>query len=109
MTSGAEFKGEINASQLDLNLTSGARTILKGQVKNSDLTVNTGAILEMKRLLSENAKINAHTGGQVEVMVNESVDLFVITGARIDYYGDPKIIGRKSKLGGKICHKSHSE
>jgi cytoskeletal protein CcmA (bactofilin family) len=109
MSSGGELTGDINATQLDLSLSSGAKAVFAGEVKNSNLTVNTGAVLNMKKVLSEKAEIKANTGGQVQAMVNGSVDLSVSTGGRIDYFGDPKIIRRKSKLGGIICRKSYLE
>ena len=87
---------------MQLKACSGSKIKLEGTSKNQDIVINTGTILESKKLTSNQIIITANAGSVAEIYVTDFVDANVRAGGEITIYGKPKQINKKTVAGGKI-------
>ncbi|PHI20471.1 hypothetical protein CEQ90_06885 [Lewinellaceae bacterium SD302] len=99
--SGSELYLEINADKLDLQAAEGAHLTVRGTAGKLRAGANTGGILDGHRLVAQNGRLRAGTGGEVSATVEEELSAKANTGGIVRYAGDPKIqIG--TILGGEV-------
>jgi hypothetical protein len=67
--------------------------------------INSGAILEAKKLNTEQTIITANAGGEADIFAKEFVDAKVRAGGIIQIFGKPKQINQKIIAGGTITEK----
>lgn len=101
-TSGARVKLQVDLNAIDLKVYQGAHIDISGKSLLQESFVNTGGVLSGSNFASNEVFIKMNTGGKAEVIVNQSLDASVNTGASLNYFGNPEKQNIKSTLGGKI-------
>ena len=81
---------------------SGAIVDLEGKVENHESLVNSGAILNAKKLQTSQTTVTVNAGGEVEISASDYVNAKVRAGGNILIFGRPKQIDQKTILGGSI-------
>ncbi|PWA06942.1 head GIN domain-containing protein [Flavobacterium psychrotolerans] len=99
---GSEIKLKLDTDRVSVKATSGSKVYLEGKVKNQDLTINSGAILDAKKLITTQTIITANAGGEAEIFATDFVDAKVRAGGTISIFGKPKQINKKVVAGGTI-------
>lgn len=104
VVTGARVELEIETGELDFTANTGSVSNLKGKAESMDLDAFAGSIVEMEEFELGKAEIKANTGSQISLKVNESISASAWTGAMIEYSGNPKVLERRTQLGGVIEH-----
>lgn len=89
---------EIDAPQVDVNISGSGKAEGFGSTRDLDIDVAGSGDVMMKDLKAENAKISIAGSGNVWVFASMKLDVRVAGGGDIHYYGNPADI--KSKLAG---------
>jgi len=99
---GSEIKLKLDVSRVLVKASDGSKIYLEGKAKNQDIVINSGAILEAKKLGTEQTIITVNAGGEAEIFATEFVDAKVRAGGNISIFGKPKQINKKTIAGGTI-------
>ena len=99
---GSEIKLKLNVDRVSVKSSSGPKIYLEGKAKNQDVIVNSGAILEAKKLITSQTVVTANAGGEADVFATDFVDAKVRAGGDITIFGKPKQINKKVIAGGTI-------
>lgn len=99
---GAEIKLKVDTSKVNVKAGSGATVSLSGIAKSQEIVINTGAIYEGSRLITNQTIISSNAGGDATVNATVLVNAKILAGGLITIYGDPKRITQKITGGGKI-------
>lgn len=102
---GSEIKLLLNVARVSVKASNGAKVYLEGKAKNQEVIINSGAILEAKKLNTEQTIITANAGGEADIFAKEFVDAKVRAGGIIQIFGKPKQINQKIIAGGTITEK----
>ncbi len=89
---------EIDAPQVDVNISGSGKAEGFGNTRDLDIDVAGSGDVMMKDLKAENAKISIAGSGNVWVFSSMKLDVRVAGGGDIHYYGNPPTIN--SKLAG---------
>jgi hypothetical protein len=99
---GAEIKLNIDVEKLNIKGTSGAIITVNGTAKNQDVLINSGAVLNAKKLETEQTTITINAGGEAAIYATNIVDAKVRAGGTITISGKPKQINQNIIAGGTI-------
>lgn len=99
---GSEIKLKLNVDRVSVKSSSGSKIYLEGKAKNQDVIVNSGSILEAKKLITSQTVVTANAGGEADVFATDFVDAKVRAGGDITIFGKPKQINKKVIAGGTI-------
>lgn len=99
---GSSLSLEGHFSNLELSASTGGKVSVKGSADYLEAEVNTTGEIRAGRLEVAKALLKAHTGGVLEVYVNQSVDASVTTAGEIILAGNPEEEKISSSAGGKI-------
>ena len=99
---GSEIKLKLNVDRVSVKSSSGSKIYLEGKAKNQDVIVNSGSILEAKKLITSQTVVTANAGGEADVFATDFVDAKVRAGGNITIFGKPKQINKKVIAGGTI-------
>ena len=99
---GSEIKLKLNVDRVSVKSSSGSKIYLEGKAKNQDVIVNSGSILEAKKLITSQTIVTANAGGEANVFATDFVDAKVRAGGDITIFGKPKQINKKVIAGGTI-------
>ena len=99
---GATISLNLQAKKLSSKISSGAIVDLEGKVENHESLVNSGAILNAKKLQTSQTTVTVNAGGEVEISASDYVNAKVRAGGNILIFGRPKQIDQKTILGGSI-------
>ena len=99
---GSEIKLKLNVDRVSVKSSSGSKIYLEGKAKNQDVIVNSGSILEAKKLITSQTVVTANAGGEANVFATDFVDAKVRAGGDITIFGKPKQINKKVIAGGTI-------
>lgn len=99
---GAAISLNLQAKKLYSKISSGAIVDLEGKVQDHESLVNSGAILNAKKLQTSQTTVTVNAGGEVEVRASDYVNAKVRAGGNILIFGKPKQIDQKTILGGSI-------
>jgi hypothetical protein len=99
---GSEIKLKLNVDRVSVKSSSGSKIYLEGKAKNQDVIVNSGSILEAKKLITSQTVVTANAGGEADVFATDFVDAKVRAGGDITILGKPKQINKKVIAGGTI-------
>jgi hypothetical protein len=99
---GGEIRATLQVQRLKLKSVTGGSIITKGTAKNQNVLINTGGIYEGDALKTEQTDVTVNAGGKAYVNASEYVEASVKAGGKIRIYGKPKIIDKKTFLGGRI-------
>ncbi|NQY07193.1 MAG: DUF2807 domain-containing protein [Flavobacteriaceae bacterium] len=99
---GAGIDVALDVKRVTVKSVSGGQVKATGIAKNQDATVNSGGMYKGKALKTEQTNINVSTGGNAKIHASEVVKAKVKAGGNIKIYGNPKVVDKKTVLGGNI-------
>lgn len=101
-SSGADVKLQVKVDNLRANADSGSDIVLVGTCNQFTAMSNSGSDIDGKKLVADNAKLDASSAGDIHAGVKNSIRASASSGADIVYYGNPsdKNIDRSS--GGSV-------
>jgi ribosome-associated translation inhibitor RaiA len=101
-TSGSQFNGEVNISQLDVEQESGAEISMSGKAVEVNVDVSSGAVFKGFDLASEFCSAKASSGGGVRINVTKELNAKASSGGGIRYKGDGVIKQVDVNSGGMV-------
>jgi len=104
-SSGANLTLDVDAQSLSADCSSGANIKLSGLAKEAELETSSGANLKGEKLIANQCKMSASSGGNVTSTVTGKLDAQASSGGNIAYYGEPTSTNVNSSSGGGIHHK----
>ncbi|MBD0333263.1 MAG: DUF2807 domain-containing protein [Chitinophagaceae bacterium] len=102
LSSGAGLTGEIEATSLDIDESSGATSSISGRVEILKVEATTGAHFVGNDLVANKCDANASTGGKIQIRVESELTADASTGGEILYKGHGSITTASTRLGGEI-------
>ena len=99
---GSEIKLKLAVDNLSVRLSNGSKIYLEGNAQNQNVLINSGAIYEAAKLITNQTIITANAGGEAEINATNFVNAKVRAGGEIIIYGKPKQINQKTVAGGRI-------
>ena len=102
---GARVKVGLSVDNLKLRAVSGGIIEASGTATFQDATVNTGGIVENRKLITDHSTVKVQAGGEVMVHATESIDVNVRAGGDVNVTGSPKKVIQKTLFGGRIIIK----
>ena len=99
---GSEIKLKLAVDNLSVRLSNGSKIYLEGNAQNQNVLINSGAIYEAAKLITNQTIITANAGGEAEIYATTFVNAKVRAGGEIIIYGKPKQINQKTVAGGRI-------
>jgi len=102
ISSGADAKFDVRANAIDVVVSEGGMLILSGVVESQEVKALTGGEYEGFDLECNNTYVKANTGGQAEVVANQSLEASANTGGDIAYRGNPEKKETSTFLAGEI-------
>ena len=99
---GSEIKLKLAVDNLSVRLSNGSKIYLEGNAQNQNVLINSGAIYEAAKLITNQTIITANAGGEAEINATNFVNAKVRAGGEIIIYGKPKQIDQKTVAGGRI-------
>jgi hypothetical protein len=102
---GARVKVGLSVDNLKLRAVSGGIIEASGTATFQDATVNTGGIVENRKLITDHSTVKVQAGGEVTVHATESIDVNVRAGGDVNVTGSPKKVIQKTLFGGRIIIK----
>jgi hypothetical protein len=106
LSSGAGFNGTVTASKLDIDQSSGSDMTIKGKVSDLKITTSSGADFNGYDLASEICKANASSGSDIEITVNKELQADASSGGGISYKGSGAVTNVSNSSGGRIKKQS---
>lgn len=100
--SGAVVDLSLSVNAVDGASYEGSVLRLRGKTDTQEAVAATGGKYEALNLDSNRTTVKANTGGEAEVVANESLRASANTGGRIDYKGDPEEKNTKTAFSGDI-------
>ncbi len=102
LSSGADFKGAVEAATMEIEVSSGADIDISGSVKDLKVSVSSGADFKGFDLMTETCKADASSGGGISVSVSKDLSADASSGGGIHYKGDATISRFSKSSGGSI-------
>ena len=99
---GSEIKLILAVDNLSVRLSNGSKIYLEGNAQNQNVLINSGAIYEAAKLITNQTIITANAGGEAKINATNFVNAKVRAGGEIIIYGKPKQINQKTVAGGRI-------
>ncbi|MFD0863183.1 head GIN domain-containing protein [Sungkyunkwania multivorans] len=99
---GAEMNVRLDTQKVDVLSTSGGKIEATGDSITQDVIITSGGQYEGDRLKTEQSYIRVNAGGTGYVNASELVEARVRAGGTVRIHGKPKVIDKKTFLGGKI-------
>lgn len=99
---GGNINVEVDVNTIELKAVTGSTIKIKGKAFTQETTANSGGRIFAFNLQSEEAFVNANTGGIVELSVIKTIKAVAGTGGEIRYKGNPEKKTTSTNLGGKI-------
>lgn len=104
LSSGANFKGTVNAGKLIVEAESGAKIEIDGSAFVFSVTASSGAKIEAYMLQAGKADVRSTSGAKIEVTAKEEMKLSSSSGGTIHYKGNAKITELNTRFG-TVIHK----
>ena len=99
---------DINARRFNLDISSGALVVVKGQCDDCTVDISSGANLNASEFVCDNANIDVSSGGHGEITVTTSLIGDASSGGHVSVYGNPERVNIDKSSGGRIKVKSVS-
>lgn len=106
LSSGASFKGKVDADDLSVDESSGAGADLTGKAGKLTVETSSGAIFRGYDLTTDYCNAKASSGGAVRVTVNKELSAKASSGGGIHYKGTGVIKEVDTGSGGSVNRKS---
>ena len=97
----ADISG-IEASNLEVDVSTGASVDASGSCGELDVSVSTGGVFDGRELQCQIVDVSTSTGASARVYAEESVDASATMGGDVVVYGNPRNHGSRSVMGGSI-------
>jgi hypothetical protein len=104
VSSGANFKGTVEAGKLIVEAESGAKIEIDGRASVFTVTASSGAKIEAYSLEAGKADVRSSSGAKIEVTAKDEMKLSSSSGGSIHYKGNPKITELNTRFG-SVIHK----
>lgn len=101
-SSGANITLDIEAGELSGSASSGANIRLSGSAEDIEANVSSGANIKAEELKTQNAKLEASSGGNIWISVQKHLDASASSGGNIHYSGEPSELNSSSSSGGNV-------
>ncbi len=102
VSSGADAKMEVNAKELSCSVSSGADARLQGKADYFAGKASSGSDLRAKELIAKTCKAKASSGGDVSVYASEAIEAHASSGGNVSYYGNPEKVNTSDSSGGDV-------
>lgn len=96
----------VSAPRLVVDLSSGAFAEVAGLCENCVVDLSSGANLDAKDLICDDARIDVSSGGHGVISVNNSLIADASSGGHVSVYGNPTRVNIDKSSGGRIKLKS---
>jgi hypothetical protein len=102
LSSGAGFKGALDATSLDIDGGSGATAHISGKVQSLNAEASSGAGIYGYELVTDKCDADASSGGVIEVSINKELAAEASSGGDIRYKGNGVITKVSTSSGGSV-------
>lgn len=86
-SSGADIVAEVDAPEIESDVSSGASITLRGKTKSYSAEGSSGAEIRSWNLLSESTSVNVSSGSSAKVHASVRLDIKASSGATVTYHG----------------------
>ncbi len=100
-SSGASIKTEIDAPEVETDVSSGASVTLSGKTKTYSSEASSGAVIKSWELLSENTIVKVSSGASAKVHASISLNATASSGAGVTYHG-AATVNKSVSSGGSV-------
>lgn len=102
LSSGANLKGAIEATALDIDGGSGATAHISGKVQSVTAEASSGAGIYGYELVTEKCDADASSGGLIQININKELAAEASSGGDIRYKGNGVITKVSTSSGGSV-------
>ncbi len=102
LSSGAGFKGAVEANSITVDGSSGATARISGKAQTASLEASSGAGVYGYELVSDKCDADASSGGAIEVSVSKELSAEASSGGDIRYKGNGVITKVSTGSGGSV-------
>lgn len=103
-SSGSSIKADVDAPEIDADVSSGASISLGGKTKNYTSEASSGAEIKSRDLLSENTTVKVSSGASASVHASVSLNATASSGASVTYHGAANV-NKTVSSGGSVDKK----
>lgn len=107
VSSGADFKGAVNAKKITAEVSSGASINISGKSDNLKVKVSSGADFKGYDFVTDYCDASAGSGAGVRVTINKELSASASGGGDIQYKGTALIRDIKTSGGGSVKKYNH--
>ena len=107
VSSGAVADLEVEAKTIEADVSSGGRILLEGSADKGDFDVSSGANLDASDMVCDIVTADASSGGNLKVHVNKKLTADASSGGSIRYKGTVEYANTDSGWSGKIKRMKH--
>ena len=100
-SSGSSIKTDVDAPEVEADVSSGASITLGGKTKTATSEASSGAEIKLWDLLSENTTVKVSSGASAKVHASVSLNATASSGASITYHGAAKV-NKNVSSGGSV-------
>ncbi len=100
--SGASFKGNVVAGDLDVDASSGSSINIEGACQALVLDASSGSSVSLQKLECVNVDVDASSGSSIRVYASSSVDVDASSGSSITVSGSPTDVTKDTSSGASV-------
>lgn len=100
-SSGSSIKTDVDAPEVEADVSSGASITIGGKTKNTTSEASSGAEIKLWELLSENTTVKVSSGASAKVHASVNLNATASSGASIRYHG-AGTVNKNVSSGGSI-------
>lgn len=100
--SGASFKGNVVAGDLEVDASSGSSISIEGACQVLDLDASSGSSISLQKLECATANVDASSGSSIRVYASTSVDIDASSGSSITVSGSPSDVTKDTSSGASV-------
>lgn len=101
-SSGSNIKLQAKAKSLDASASAGSNIRIEGTTDSFSAKVSSGSNIKAKELTTENCDLNASSGGNIWITVNDELVAKASSGGNVFYAGNPKSTNIENSSGGNV-------
>ena len=102
LSSGASFTGAVKASKMDIDQNSGATSDENGTVDDLPIHTSSGAKFSGYDLTANTGKANASSGSKIELSINKEFSASASSGGGIEFKGAGALTNVSTSSGGRV-------
>jgi hypothetical protein len=102
LSSGADFNGEIKATSLTIDQSSGSQANLSGSAGELNIGLSSGASFDGFSFTTDNCTANVSSGAEIKVTINKALEASASSGGSIRYKGNVTNVMANKSSGGSI-------